>query len=197
MFGRVYTMHKASAVTKQCDGKPRYARCTWLPPFAAPGKVSPALIQEHASVQWPRLGSRHGLQANPHDISFLWCSVSLALCGSRKPQRGTIVGTLQCMSPEQVEVNEADAHSISPEPSSCIRREVLETWGFFVPISVAQERFRPAAYRAASIARTRLCHRNSAITAARLPMSCGLDLPGPAQTSNSWIKRSRSLPTSI
>ena len=29
------------------------------------------------------------------------------------------------------------------------------------------------------------------------PMSCGLDLPGPAQTSNSWIKRSRSLPTSI
>jgi len=29
------------------------------------------------------------------------------------------------------------------------------------------------------------------------PTSCGLDLPGPAQTSNSWINRSRSLPTSI
>ena len=51
--------------------------------------------------------------------------------------------------------------------------------------------------RAAFIARTLLYPRNSAITAVRPPTSCGLDLPGPAQTSNSWIKRSRSLPTSI
>jgi len=51
--------------------------------------------------------------------------------------------------------------------------------------------------RAAFIARTLLYRRNSAITAVRPPTSCGLDPPGPAQTSNSWIKRSRSLPTSI
>ena len=47
------------------------------------------------------------------------------------------------------------------------------------------------------IARTLLYRRNSAISAVRPPTSCGLVLPGPARTSNSWTKWSRSLPTSI
>jgi 7,8-dihydropterin-6-yl-methyl-4-(beta-D-ribofuranosyl)aminobenzene 5'-phosphate synthase len=46
-------------------------------------------------------------------------------------------------------------------------------------------------------AKTLLYRRNSVTTAVRPPTLCGLDQRGPAQTSNSWIKRSRSLPTSI
>ena len=50
--------------------------------------------------------------------------------------------------------------------------------------------------RAAFFARTLLYRRNSAYYwAVRPPMSCGLDQPGLAQTSNSWMKQSRSLPT--
>jgi 7,8-dihydropterin-6-yl-methyl-4-(beta-D-ribofuranosyl)aminobenzene 5'-phosphate synthase len=42
--------------------------------------------------------------------------------------------------------------------------------------------------RAAFFARTLLSHRNSVTTAVRPPTSCGLDQPGPAQTSNSLDK---------